>query len=129
MSFLLAAFLIIILNSVVLILFETSTAAFYMSMVLIHIIMGLLIILPLLWFLAIHIMKMPLKYNQQATLAGISTAAAGLTVLVSGILLVILGSSFAGGWILWIHIVSTILTVIAFLTHVSLKKGMRYHFL
>lgn len=128
-SFLTASFLIIILNSIILILFETSTAAFYMSMVLLHIILGLLILLPLIWFLVIHIMKMPLKYNRQATWAGISTAASGFTVLVSGILVVILGSSFAGGWVLWIHIASTILTVIAFFTHVSLKKGMRYHFL
>ncbi len=126
-SVLLGSFVILLLNSLFLLLFDRSTAATYMIMVLMHVILGILLIAPLLFFLTLHLLKMPVAHNRGATAAGIFTALSLGVLLASGFALVTEGASQR--WFVGLHMVSTLTTILGFIGHVSLKRGVRYHFL
>ncbi len=129
MSIVLAGYVLLIVNSIILLIFERSTAFSYMTNVLLHVALGVILVLPVLAFLALHLSKMPFHLNRTATLAGAFTALSLGILLATGFGIVILGASYGGGWILDAHIVTAVVTVLAFVGHVSLKKGARYHFL
>jgi len=126
-SILLGSFVILLINSLLLLLFDRSTAATYMIMVLSHVVLGTLLVAPMLVFITLHIFKMPILRNRSATAAGLFTALSLGILLVTGFALVVKGASLK--WTLWLHIASTLTTVLGFITHVSLKRGVRYHFL
>lgn len=126
-SVLLGGFVILLINSLLLLLFDRSTAATYMVMVLTHVILGVLLVAPVFIFIVLHLLKMPVAHNRGATAAGVFTALSLGVLLASGFALVTEGASqrlFVAA-----HIVSTFTTVTGFLAHVSLKRGVRYHFL
>jgi hypothetical protein len=126
-SVLLGSFAILLLNSLFLLLFDRSTAATYMIMVLMHVILGTLLVAPILLFIILHLLKMPIAHNRGATAAGIFTALSLGILLATGFALVREGASQSV--FVALHIVSTCTTVVGFLAHVSLKRGVRYHFL
>jgi tetratricopeptide (TPR) repeat protein len=126
-SVLLGSFIILLINSVLLLLFDRSTAATYMIMLLSHVILGTLLTAPIIVFITLHIFKMPLSHNRGATAAGLFTALSLGILLATGFVLVIKGASVK--WNLWLHIAATVTTILGFITHVSLKRGVRYHFL
>ncbi len=126
-SILLGSFVILLINSLFLLLFDRSTAATYMIMVLMHVILGTLLVAPILVFIILHLLKMPVAHNRGATAAGIFTATSLGVLLATGFALVTEGASQSAFVVL--HIVSTFTTVVGFLAHVSLKRGVRYHFL
>ncbi len=128
-SIVLAGYLLLLLNSLILLLFDSSTASAYMTNVLLHVVLGVLLVLPVTVFLVLHLMKMPFHLNRSATVAGVGTALSLGVLLASGFGLVVYGATFGGGWMLTSHLVSAVVTVLAFVGHVSLKKGVRYHFL
>ena len=128
-AILLGGYLVLLVNSLLLYLFERSTALVYMSNVLLHIVLGLLFVLPSAVFVALHVAKMPIRRNWKAAGAGLLTAASLLLLLSTGIGLVVLGSSAEGGIILHLHIAAVFSTVGAFGLHVSMKRGVRYQFL
>ena len=128
-AILLGGYLVLLVNSLLLYLFERSTALVYMSNVLLHIVLGLLFVLPSVVFVALHVAKMPIRRNWKAAGAGLLTAASLLLLLSTGIGLVVLGSSAEGGIILHLHIAAVFSTVGAFGLHVSMKRGVRYQFL
>ncbi len=120
---------VILANSLLLYLFERSTALLYMSNVLLHIVLGTLFILPSAVFLALHLAKMPLRRNWKATGAGALTASSLLLLLATGFGLVFRGSAAEGGIILNLHLAAVFLTIAAFGLHVTMKRGVRYQFL
>lgn len=126
---LLGGFAVLLVNSLFLYLVEGSTALLYMSNVLLHIGLGTLFVLPSAVFLALHLSKMPLRSNWKATLAGTVTGTSLLTLLSTGFGLVFLGSTWAGGVLLYLHVISVGTSMIGFIIHVSLKEGVRYRFL
>ena len=126
-SVVLGGYAVLLVNSIFLLLFDRSTALVYMSNVLLHICLGILLIAPAVAFLAMHLMKMPIRMNRRATRAGVFTALSLITLFVTGIALVVVGSSYR--WIMWTHIVTAVTSVGGFVLHVSLKRGVRYHFL
>ncbi|MBT8401488.1 MAG: tetratricopeptide repeat protein [Rhodothermia bacterium] len=128
-SIVLAGYVLLIVNSIILLIFERSTAFAYMTNVLLHVGLGVVLVVPVLAFLALHLSKMPFHLNRTATLAGAFTALSLGVLLATGFGIVILGASFGGGWLLDTHIVTAVVTVLAFVGHVSLKEGARYHFL
>ena len=128
-SVLLGGFLVLLINSLLLYLFERSTALLYMSNVLLHIGLGTLFVLPSIVFLTLHLSKMPIRLNWRATGAGIFTATSLLALLSSGFGLVILGSTWAGSILVYIHVAAVATSVIGFGIHVSMKEGLRYRFL
>ena len=128
-SILLGLFLVVLVNSIFLLLFDRSTAAAYMGMVLVHVVLGSLLVLPVAAFLVLHVRKMPLRLNRAATIAGLSTAVSVGILLATGFMLVGLGASYADGWVLALHITTAVTAVLGFTGHVSLKRGVRYHFL
>ena len=128
-SVLLGGFLVMLLNSLVLILFDRSSALVYMSNVLLHVGLGLLLSVPFVIFLAAHLRTMPIRWNLRATAAGGFTALSITLLLGSGILLFFGGSTVAQGWVLTLHVVTAATSVLGFALHVSLKRGQRYRFL
>ncbi len=126
-SVVLGGYAALLVNSVFLLLFDRSTALVYMSNVLLHICLGILLIAPAVAFLAMHLLKMPLRMNRRATRAGVFTALSLVTLFATGIALVVVGASYR--WILWTHIATAATSVGGFALHVSLKRGVRYHFL
>jgi len=126
-SILLGGFVILLVNSLLLLLFDRSTAATYMIMVLTHVVLGTLLVAPMFVFISMHVMKMPLSRNRGATLAGISTALSLGILLATGFALVSKGATTR--WMVGLHIATTITTIGGFFTHVSLKRGVRFHFL
>lgn len=128
-SVLLGGYVVLLVNSVLLLLFDRSTALLYMSNVLLHVLLGLLLVAPALVFIGLHLARMPLRRNVRATAVGAVTATSLLTLLGTGIGLVALGSSAGGGWLLGLHLATAVTTVFAFVGHISLKRGLKYHFL
>ncbi len=128
-SIVLAGYVLLVVNSIILLIFDRSTAFAYMTNVLLHVGLGVILVLPVMAFLTLHLMKMPFHLNRTATVAGAATALSLGTLLATGFGIVILGASYDGGWMLRAHIISAVVTVLAFVGHVSLKKGARYHFL
>ena len=129
LSVILAGYALLILNSLILMAFNTSTAFVYMTNVLVHVAIGVLIVPPVIVFLILHLMRMPLLLNKAATAVGSITAFTLGVVLLSGFGIIIWGASALGGLLLTVHICSAAGAVLAFATHVSLKHGVRYHFL
>jgi len=123
------AYVVLLINSLLLYLFERSTALIYMSNVLLHISLGTLFVAPTIIFLVLHLSKMPIRLNWKATGAGIFTATSLLTLLSTGFGLVFLGASYAGGALLVGHVVSAAAAILGFGLHVSMKEGIRYRFL
>lgn len=128
-SLMLGGYLILLVNSFLLLLFDRSTAGVYMSSVLLHVVLGLLLVPPVLYFLFRHLRTMPLRRNLRAAAAGSLTAGSLLVLLGSGIGLVGAGATYAGGWVLGAHLTTALTTIAAFGLHVSMKRGVRYHFL
>ena len=126
---LLGGYVVLLVNSLLLYLFERSTALIYMSNVLLHIGLGTLFVAPTAAFLVLHLSKMPIRLNWKATGAGILTASMLLTLLSTGFGLVFLGASYASGALLVVHVVSAVGAIVAFGLHVSMKQGIRYRFL
>lgn len=126
---LLGGFAVLLVNSLFLYLVEGSTALLYMTNVLLHIGLGTLFVLPAAIFLTLHLSKMPLRSNWKATLAGTVTGASLITLLSTGFGLVFLGSTWAAGVLLYVHVISVATSIIGFVIHVSLKEGIRYQFL
>ncbi len=128
-SVVLGGYVILLINSLLLYLFDRSTALLYMSNVLVHIVLGTLLVVPVLVFLALHLAKMPIRLNWKATGAGAFTATSLLVLLATGFGLLAVGATYGGGWVLWLHIITVFTSVLGFALHVSMKKGVRYHFL
>ena len=128
-SVILGGYLILLVNSLLLWLFDRSTAQLYISNVLLHVALGVLLVLPVFVFLVLHIRKMPLRRNWRATGVGVFVATSLGLLLGSGFGLVALGASYGGGWILGLHLVTVLTTIAGFVAHVALKRGVRFHFL
>ncbi len=126
-SILLGSFVILLINSLLLLLFDRSTAITYMILVLTHVALGTLLLAPLFFFLALHVVKMQIKRNLGATLAGVLTALSVGLLLASGFILVSKGATAPG--MVPLHIMTTITSIGGFLLHVALKRGVRFHFL
>ncbi len=128
-SILIGGYLVLLLNSLLLLLFESSTAGLYMTMVLLHIGLGFLIVLPVTAFLIAHVRAMPRKENPSAAWVGIGTALSLVALLATGTALAIWGAAVSGAWVLIVHIATAVTSVLFFILHVSLKYGAKYHFL
>ena len=126
---LMGGYVVLLINSLLLYLFERSTALIYMSNVLLHIILGSLFVAPTAVFLVLHLTKMPIRLNWKATGAGIFTASSLLVLLSTGFGLVFAGASYGDGVLLAAHVASAVSAIVAFGLHVSMKQGIRYRFL
>ena len=129
MAVLMGGYAVLLVNSLLLYLFQRSTALIYMSNVLLHIGLGTLFVGPTAAFLVLHLAKMPIRLNWKATGAGIFTATSLLVLLSTGFGLVFLGASYADGTLLVVHVISAGSAMLAFGLHVSMKQGIRYRFL
>ena len=128
-AILMGGYIVLLINSLLLYLFERSTALIYMSNMLLHIFLGTLLVAPVAVFLTLHLAKMPIRLNWKATGAGIYTASSLITLLATGFGLTFLGASYADGALLVVHVISAVSAVVGFGFHVTMKQGIRYRFL
>lgn len=128
-SVVLGGYLVMMLNSLLLLVFSSSTALVYMSLMLLHIGLGIALMVPVGGFLTMHLRKMPIRLNRAATRAGVLTALALVLLFGSGLLLTGAGATLGGGSVRWLHIGTTVAAVLGFGIHLSLKRGVRFHFL
>ena len=91
-----------------------------------HLVLGMALAVPFLWFAVAHLRRAISRPNRSAVRAGLATASAGLLTIVTGILLTRI--EFAGRvvtvqgpdartWILWMHIAAPAAMIWMFLLH------------
>lgn len=94
----------------------------YLIMFLVHLVLGLLLIVPLILFAALHVRNAWRHPNRYAVRAGVSLYLAALLLLVSGILLTRFGffeinDPGVRRTAYWVHVVSPLLLVWLFVLH------------
>jgi len=91
-----------------------------------HLVLGIGLAIPFLWFVVAHLGRAIGRPNRSAVRAGLATAFAGIATIVTGVLLTRI--EFAGrvvtvegpdarSWILWLHIAAPAAMVWMFLLH------------
>lgn len=99
---------------------------FTIWMFLAHLVLGIALAIPFLWFCVAHLRRAWHRPNRSAVRAGLATAAAGALTILSGILLTRI--EFAGKvvtvqgpdarqWILWLHVAAPAVLIWMFLLH------------
>jgi len=91
-----------------------------------HLVLGIGLAIPFLWFVAGHLRRAIGRPNRSAVRAGLATAAAGIATIVTGILLtriefggrvVTVQGPEARSWIMWMHIAAPAAMIWMFLLH------------
>ena len=91
-----------------------------------HLVLGIGLAVPFLWFVAGHMRRAIARPNRSAVRAGLATAAAGIATIATGILLtriefggqvVTVQGPEARSWILWMHIAAPAAMIWMFLLH------------
>lgn len=100
----------------------TQQTPFYMLMVAIHVFLGLALMLPFLFFGAAHWISSRNRPNRSAIRRGIALMAAGVAVLVSGLVLVrLFGFEIRDARIreigYWTHIITPLLAIALYVSH------------
>lgn len=95
---------------------------FYLLMFLLHLLLGLLLILPFLLFGLIHQQRARLRSNRYAIRAGMALFVTGLTLLISGLILTRFGffeinHPTIRNLAYWLHVTTPFLAVWLFLVH------------
>ena len=116
---------------------QTFQNYFYQCMFLVHLILGLLVIVPFIVFVAIHLANTRSRRNRRAVKVGYALLAASIALLVSGLLLFRVGGlelknptgrSFA----YWVHVASPLVAVWLYVLHrlagpkIKWKYGVTY---
>ena len=110
---------------------ETYQDYFYQIMFLVHLALGLLIILPVIVFGAIHLRNAWPRPNRRAAYAGLGLYAVALLLLFSGLILtrfeffeikdpIIRGSAY------WAHVITPLLLVWLFILHRLAGRNIRW---
>ena len=110
---------------------ETYQDFFYLNMFLVHLVLGLLSILPFLLFGALHLRRAIHHPNRNAVRAGAALFASGILVLTSGVLLTRFGflevdDPGARGVAYWLHVGSPFAAVWLFILHRLAGRRIRW---
>lgn len=110
---------------------ETYQDFFYLNMFLVHLVLGLLSILPFLLFGALHLRRAIHHPNRNAVRAGAALFASGILVLASGVLLTRFGflevdDPGARGVAYWLHVGSPFAAVWLFILHRLAGRRIRW---
>ena len=103
-------------NSIYLYAFAKNTS-FFMSMLLLHLALGILIAVPFFVFAVSHATKMFRTRNRRAKMAGIGIALLALLVLATGLLMTFNGATIRNRPIWLAHVVAIPLALVAFVLH------------
>ena len=91
-----------------------------------HLVLGIGLAIPFLWFVVGHLRRAIGRPNRSAVRAGLATAAAGIATIVTGVLLtriefggrvVTVEGPEARSWIMWLHVAAPAAMIWMFLLH------------
>ena len=100
-----------------------------------HLVLGIGLAIPFLWFVVGHLRRAIGRPNRSAVRAGLATAAAGVATIVTGILLtriefggrvVTVEGPEARSWIMWLHIAAPAAMIWMFLLHRLAGPAIRW---
>ena len=103
-------------NSIYLLAF-TRISSFYMTMLLVHLVAGIVVVLPFAAFAATHAPRMMGIRNKRAKAAGLAIAALALACAVTGIVMAWKGATLNNRPVYLIHLFSTPVALAAFILH------------
>ena len=91
-----------------------------------HLVLGIGLAIPFLWFVMAHLRRAIARPNRSAVRAGLATAGAGIATIVTGVLLtrvefagrvVTVQGPDARSWMLWLHVAAPAAMIWMFLLH------------
>ncbi|MGB0135583.1 multiheme c-type cytochrome [Dokdonella sp.] len=103
-------------NSIYLLAF-TRYSAFFMSMLLLHLVLGLLLTVPLFTFVISHARRMFRTRNRRAKVAGLSVATLALLIAATGLIMTWQGATIENRAVYLIHVLAFPAAIIAFILH------------
>jgi Flp pilus assembly protein TadD len=107
---------IIAANSIYLLAF-TRYSSFFMSMLLLHLALGLLLTVPFFVFVLTHAKKMLRTRNRRARIAGLSVATLALLIAVSGLIMTFQGATVENRLVYLTHVLAFPAAIVAFILH------------
>ncbi len=104
---------------------------FYLSMFLGHLLLGLIVIVPFLWFAISHLRRAIRRSNRNAVRAGLGLFGMGLLVIVSGLLLTRFDFFEINDPVIrragyWLHVITPLLAVWLFVLHRLAGRALRW---
>jgi len=104
---------------------------FYQLMFLLHLLLGLVIVLPAIVFGALHLRNAWRRPNYRAVRAGVALYATVLILLISGLILTrfdffAVNDPVVRGGAYWLHVITPLLTIGLFILHRLAGKEIRY---
>jgi len=105
---------------------------FYLVNYLVHLLMGLLIVVPVLWFGIAHMRRTLSKKNRAAVRAGLGTFAAAITLIVTGVLLMrlegvlVIRDQVVRDIAYWLHVASPLVAAWLFVLHRLAGRKIRW---
>jgi tetratricopeptide (TPR) repeat protein len=103
-------------NAIYLLAF-TKYSSFFMAMVLLHLVLGVLLAIPFFVFAATHARKMFRTRNIRAKAAGLTIASLAILVTATGLLMTFKGATIHNRPIYLAHVLASPLALIAFVLH------------
>ncbi len=103
-------------NAIYLLAF-TRNSSFYMTMLVVHLVAGLVVILPFALFAATHAPRMMGIRNRRAKAAGLTIAALALACAVTGVVMALKGATLDNRPVYLIHVFSIPVALAAFILH------------
>ncbi|MEZ5461080.1 multiheme c-type cytochrome [Dokdonella sp.] len=103
-------------NSIYLLAF-TRYSAFFMSMLLLHLALGLLLTVPLFTFVVSHARRMFRTRNRRAKWAGLSVATLAILITGSGLIMTFDGATIENRAVYLTHVLAFPAAIIAFILH------------
>jgi tetratricopeptide (TPR) repeat protein len=95
----------------------TKYSSFFMAMLLLHLVLGLLLAIPFFVFAVTHLRKMIHTRNLRAKAAGLSIASLAIVVATTGLLMTFKGATIHNRPIYLAHVFASPLALVAFVFH------------
>lgn len=103
-------------NSIYLLAF-TRYSAFFMSMLLLHLALGLLLTVPVFTFVVSHAKRMFKTRNRRAKIAGLTVATMALLITASGLIMTVQGATVENRLVYFTHVFAFPAAIVAFILH------------
>lgn len=103
-------------NAIYLSAFTRDTAFFY-TMLLLHLVLGVLITVPFFVFAVTHAKRMIRMWNKRAKIAGLAIFTLAVVCVVSGTYMVFEGATLNNRFVWLLHVASVPLALVAFILH------------
>ncbi|SVC17014.1 uncharacterized protein METZ01_LOCUS269868, partial [marine metagenome] len=111
---------------------QTYQNWFYMNMFIVHLVLGVLIIIPILVFGILHMVKAYGRPNRRAIRAGVGLFAVALILLASGVVLtrlegiIVINDETIRSMAYWAHVITPLLAAWLFVLHRLAGEGIKW---